>query len=115
MQNATFAIRAYENSARFRSQRDQEAAIFRRVSALLRQAKTANRIQQVRALADNRRLWITVLDLMRDPTNALPVPLRASIISIGLTVHREMDQEDPDFDFLISINDNLAAGLSGQP
>ncbi len=72
-------------------------------------------IQQIRALADNRRLWMMVTDLMRDPGNALPEPLRASIISVGRSVQREMDQEKPDFDFLISINENIAAGLAGQP
>jgi flagellar biosynthesis activator protein FlaF len=51
---------------------------------------------------------------MRDPTNALPSPLRASILSVGLTVHREMDQEAPDFAFLISINETITAGLAGQ-
>jgi len=69
----------------------------------------------VRALADNRRLWITVLDLMRDPSNALPQPLRASIISVGLAVQRDMEHESPDFDFLISINESITAGLAGQP
>ena len=34
----------------------------------------ASSIQQVRALADNRRLWMMVSDLLRDPGNALPEP-----------------------------------------
>ena len=40
-----------------------------------------------------------VTDLMRDPGNALPEPLRASIISVGLSVQREMDQEAAGFRF----------------
>ncbi len=71
-------------------------------------------LPRVRAIADNRRLWMTVSDLMRDPLNALPEELRASIVSVGLTVQREMDREAPDFNFLIAINENIAAGLSGQ-
>ena len=71
-------------------------------------------LPRVRAIADNRRLWMTVSDLMRDPLNALPVELRASIVSVGLIVQREMDREAPDFDFLIAINENIAAGLSRQ-
>jgi flagellar biosynthesis regulator FlaF len=51
---------------------------------------------------------------MRDPLNALPQELRASIVSVGAAVQREMDQEKPDFDFLIAINENIAAGLRGQ-
>jgi flagellar protein FlaF len=116
MSNPSHAIQAYRTASRYRSQRDQEADVFRQAIAGLRRAReNAPRIQQIRALADNRRLWMTVTDLMRDPGNALPEPLRASIISIGLTVQQEMDQERPDFDFLIAINENIAAGLAGQP
>lgn len=89
--------------------------MFRHATAALMGAKEAGAIQKVRALADNRRLWMTVSDLLRDPSNALPEPLRASILSVGLAVQREMDQDAPDFNFLISINENIAAGLAGQP
>jgi flagellar biosynthesis regulator FlaF len=115
MSNASHAIQAYRTASRFRSQRDQEADVFRQAVAGLRSARDASEIQQIRALADNRRLWMTVTDLMRDPENGLPEPLRASIISVGLTVQREMAREAPDFEFLISVNENLAAGLAGQP
>jgi flagellar protein FlaF len=115
MLNASHAIQAYKTASRYRSQRDQEADVFRQAIAALKGAKDAAPLQQIRALTDNRRLWSTVGDLLRDPTNALPEPLRAAILSVGMTVQREMDQETPDFDFLISINETIAAGLSGQP
>ncbi len=115
MQTITQAARAYESASVFRSQREQEADVFRRVIGALRGARHAGPIARVRALADNRRLWSVVADLMRDPDSPLPMPLRASIISVGLAVQREMDSETPDFDFLIGVNENLAAGLSGQP
>jgi flagellar biosynthesis activator protein FlaF len=115
MPNASHAIQAYRTASTYRSQRDQEADVFRHTIATLKAARTASQIQQIRALADNRRLWLTVVDLMRDPNNALPEKLRASIVSVGLAVQREMDRESPDFDFLISINENIAAGLAGQP
>jgi flagellar biosynthesis regulator FlaF len=51
---------------------------------------------------------------MRDPLNSLPPDLRASIVSVGLAVQREMANDKPDFDFLIAINENIAAGLSEQ-
>ena len=57
---------------------------------------------------------MAVADLMRDPLNPLAQDLRASILSVGLTVQREMENESPDFGFLIEINENIAAGLSGQ-
>ena len=109
------AIQAYKTVARLRSHGDQEAEVFRHTVAGMRSARNSTPIQKIRALADNRRLWIMVSDLMRDPGNALPEPLRASIVSIAMSVQREMDQDEPDFDFLIGINENIAAGLAGQP
>ena len=107
------AIRAYQASSGHRDLRAQEADIFHQANGGLRAASDAGPIQRVRALADNRRLWMAVLDLMRDPTNPLPAALRAGIASVGLAVHREMDADRPDFAFLISINENIAAGLRG--
>jgi flagellar biosynthesis regulator FlaF len=72
-------------------------------------------VARARALADNRRLWLTVTDLMRDPSCTLAMPLRGAIISVSLTVQREMDREVPDFGFLVAINENIAAGLAGNP
>jgi flagellar biosynthesis regulator FlaF len=115
MPNPSHAIQAYRTASCYRSQRDQEADVFRQATVGLKRVRdNAPRIQKIRALADNRRLWMTVTDLMRDPANSLPEPLRASIISVGLSVQREMDQETPDIDFLIAINENIAAGLAGQ-
>jgi flagellar biosynthesis regulator FlaF len=111
MQNA---MKAYAASSAHRSPREQEAEVFRRATAALRSGRTANPVLQVRALADNGRLWAHVIDLMRDPGNGLPADLRASIVSVGLAVQREMQRDAPDFDFLIGVNEDIAAGLSGQ-
>jgi len=110
----TQGARAYEAAAAHRSLRDQEADVFRRATGALMVARDQGTMPRVRAIADNRRLWLTVNDLMRDPLNPLPQALRASIISVGLALQREMDRETPDFDFLIAVNENIAAGLSGQ-
>ena len=56
-----------------------------------------------------------MVDLLRDPDNALPAGLRASMVSIGLAVQREMRRPAPDIDFLLDINDNIAAGLAAAP
>lgn len=113
MSNSRHAIQAYKSASRYRSNRQQEADVFRHAIVALKGAKDGETIQQVRAVADNRRLWMLVSDLLRDPANTLPDPLKASILSVGVTVQREMDQDKPDFEFLISINENIAAGLSG--
>src|SRR5271154_1769263 len=104
------ATSAYASSSAHRSTREQEADIFRRANAALREGGGAGQLGRVRALADNGRLWLSVRDLMRDPTNALPAPLRAAIVSVGRTVQREMQQSAPNFEFLISVNENIAAG-----
>jgi len=99
--------------------RAQEADVFRRVTGGLRAVLAARAapgpetgLNAVRALTDNRRLWMAVEGLLADPTNALPPPLRASIISVGRSVLREMEKPDPDLGFLIEVNENVAAGLS---
>lgn len=109
----SLATRAYRASASHRSLRDQEADVFRYAIGALRSARDEGPLPRVKALADNRRLWGTVTDLMRDPDNKLPEALRAQIVSLGLAVQRNMDGEAPDFDFLIGVNENMAAGLSG--
>ena len=107
------AAHAYEAATSQRSSREQEADVFRRAIGALKAARNAGAVPRVRALSDNRRLWSTVNDLMRDPQNALPPDLRASVLSVGLAVQREMDRDTPDLEFLIAINENIAAGLSG--
>ncbi len=108
------ATNAYQHAAARRSLREQEADTFLYAIGSLRAARQADSLQRARAIADNRRLWLAVHDLVSDPTNALPDELRASIISVGRAVRREMDRDIPDLDFLISINEHIAAGLSGQ-
>ena len=115
MQSSNRAAMAYEAASVHRSVREQEADVFRRAIGALRAARDAGPIQRVRALADNRRLWMAVGDLMRDDGNALPPKLKAEILSVGMAVQREMDRDAPDFGFLIDINEQFAAGLSGQP
>jgi len=115
MPNVQLASRAYAHASVNRTVREQEAAIFEMVIARLQAAREAGQMARVRALADNRRLWMLVSDLLRDADNPLPPETRAGILSIGLTVQREMDAAEPNFDFLITVNKHIAEGLSGNP
>lgn len=115
MNNFQQASRAYAASAAHRPLRAQEAEVFQRANAAMRRARETDGTARLRAIADNERLWMSVVDLARDPANALPPSLRGAIISIGLTVQREMRTASPDIDFLIGINEQFAAGLSGDP
>ncbi len=113
MSNPLQAALAYAASSAHRNPREQEAEVFRRANAALRLARNGGELDRIRALADNDRLWTTVMGLVRDSDNRLPAGLRASIVSIGLAVQREMRNAAPDYDFLVGINENLAAGLAG--
>ena len=102
---------AYRGATRFQSQREREADIFRQAIADLRAAPDPGSVARARAMADNRRLWNIVNTMMRDPGNQISAELRAAILAVGLAVQREMDKREPDIEFLISVNDNMAAGL----
>ena len=112
MQGYSQAARAYAASASRRSVREQEADVFRNINAALRRGRDSGGMLRTRALADTVRLWNTVLDLVGDPENLLPPDLRAAIMSVGLAARREAQREEPDFDFLLTVNENIAAGLS---
>jgi flagellar biosynthesis regulator FlaF len=107
------AARAYQARSADRSLREQEADVFRRATAALRHAESGNELDRVRAVADNRLLWNTVAMTLKDPQNALPESLRGSIISVGLAVERELSEPEPDFQFVIGINEQITAGLAG--
>jgi flagellar biosynthesis regulator FlaF len=105
------ATTAYRRSATYRSTRQQESELFRSVSSALHKAQTANAVTVAKALADNELLWITVMDLVRDPSNPLPVNTRAAILSVGHAARREMASPNPDLAFLAGLNEQIADGL----
>jgi flagellar biosynthesis regulator FlaF len=106
-------VRAYGAARAARDPREQEADIFRRVTGGLRAVQQQDGAARVRAVADNRRLWLAVESALRDPSNQLPQQMRAGLVSLGRAVQREMDQGEPDLAFLIEINDQVAQGLAG--
>ena len=108
------AAKAYRQAASYRSPREQEADVFRHANFGLRRAIGGSRIGRARAIADNRRLWLAVADLMTDPANKLPMETRAGLISLSLSVRREMERAEPDIPFLIGINETIIAGLVGE-
>ena len=108
------AARTYRAASESRSLREQEADVFRYANAVLRNARTASLVAKTRAIADNKRLWSLVTILVHDRENQLPIALRAQLASLGLVMQRELQKPDPDFDFVIGINEHIAAGLSGQ-
>lgn len=89
--------------------RQGEAAVFAEANRRLRAAQDDQNV--VRALADNRRLWNAVLDLVSDPGNELAIALRAQIASVAHAVLRECDAPAPDIAFLTETNTDFAEAL----
>lgn len=104
-------VRAYGAARAARDPREQEAEIIRRVTFGLRSAMQDEGPARVRAIADNRRLWLAMETALMDPSNQLPPPMRAGLVSLGRAVLREMDSESPDLAFLVDVNEQVAAGL----
>lgn len=106
-------VRAYGAARAARDPREQEAEVIRRVTFGLRAAQQQEGSSRMRAVADNRRLWLALEAALVDPSNRLPTQIRAGLVSLGRAVLREMDTPSPDLAFLIEVNDQLAAGLAG--
>ncbi len=72
---------------------------------------------RMKALHWNRRLWTTLAGDCANPSNSLPMELRASIISLSLWVDKHttnvMRKEEP-IQPLIDVNRIIMQGLSGQ-
>jgi flagellar biosynthesis regulator FlaF len=111
MSQTAYATRAYQAVVSRRDPREQEAELFRLINVQLREARDKDPLARVAAICDNRRLWALVLDLARDPANALPAELRGGLVSVAMAVRRELDKDNPDFDWMMSINESIAAGL----
>ena len=113
--NQMLGTRGYGATQRTRSLREQEADVFRRVNFGLKAALNADLIERARAISDNRRLWLAIEVAMVNPENMLPEVTRVGIMRLGRSVQREMDSIEPDIAFLININEQMIAGLSGDP
>lgn len=93
-----------------RTPKQAEAAVFAEANRRLRAAGEAP-LDRVRAVADNRRLWTVVLDMVLEPENRLPPALRGQIASVAHAVLRECDGAEPDLAFMIETNEQIAGGL----
>ena len=109
--NMMHARRAYQMTRQAMDPREQEADVFRRVTGALKAALEKDGIARARAIADNRRLWIALDASLRHPANLLPQETRVTMIQVGRTVMREMENSAPDLAFLIEINEQLTSGL----
>ncbi|MFC0634213.1 flagellar biosynthesis regulator FlaF [Brevundimonas balnearis] len=112
------SLQAYTAAAsRAESPRETEYRLFGQVTRALMHAATVDRTDiqtRIKALDWNRRLWSTLATDCADPSNSLPMALRAQIISISLFVDRHSSaimREGEGFEPLIDINRMIMQGL----
>jgi len=115
------SLRAYQQAtARAESPREAEYRLFGQVTRALMAAQEAD-LMEVRTRFDaldwNRRLWATLGADCADPQNALPAPLRASIISLSIWVDKHTSaviRREEEIEPLIEVNRMIMQGLGGQ-
>jgi flagellar biosynthesis regulator FlaF len=93
--------------------RTLEAQVFRRVLYQLESAAEESELEQVKALADLRILWLTVAGLVKDPDNQLPAPLQQNLQQLSEAVLAELDlpKASQDRAWLIAVTGQIAEGL----
>lgn len=101
--------------------RERESILFDRGIKLLRTAQAAgpDTREASEAVAFTRKLWIILIEDLGQAENALPKELKASLISIGFFILREIQRlengEIADFDALVEISESIRDGLASNP
>ena len=114
------SLQAYQKAAqRAENPRQAEYRLFGQVTRALMEASQAERYdfrKRIDALDWNRRLWAVLASDCSSPTNQLPIPVRAQIISLSLWINKHsssvMRGEEP-WEPLIEVNRMMMNGLGG--
>lgn len=113
-------LQAYQQAAqRTESPRSIEYRLFGQVTRALMEAAEADPSDfatRIDALDWNRRVWSALATSCSDPDNALPLPVRAQIISLSLWVSRHSSavmRREEEIEPLIEINRIVMQGLGG--
>jgi flagellar protein FlaF len=116
------SLRAYHQAAvRSENPREMEYRLFAQVTLALMEAAKADPhdiAARIDALDWNRRVWSTLGEDCANPGNALPAPLRASIISLAIWVGRQTSKvirRQDTIESLIEINRMIMQGLAPTP
>ena len=114
------SLQAYQQAAtRAENPRDLEYRLFAQVTRALMDAAQLDSSEfgaRMDALDWNRRLWSTLAADCSRPDNALPKPLRASIISLSIWVGKHTSlviRQQEEIEPLIEINRMVMQGLAG--
>lgn len=108
---------AQEAGASAKTLRDSERQVFQQSIDLLEQAEAAGAgtMAATEAIVFARRLWTLLLEDLSSDENSLPEEMRASFISIGLWVLREIEEirlgKSNNFKGLIDVTTTIRDGL----
>ena len=99
--------------------KERERELIQRSIGLLEVARDApaNSMAKVEATHFTRRLWTAFLEDLSQPDNQLPKELRASLISIGIWLLKEVERirtgDSEDYDGVIEISTTIMEGVGG--
>lgn len=90
-----------------------EAQVFRRVLYQLDISANQSRLEQTKALADLRVLWVTVLGLATEPDTHLPPAVQLNLQQLAEAVIEQLDLPvtEQDRAWLIEVTEQIAQGL----
>lgn len=107
--------RASQNSENTKQTEYRAFAIFTRA---LEEAEAEGLVAIVKAVADNRQLWLTLQIDLASPDNKLPKELRAQLLSIAIWVNKysvAAMKNEASLEPLITVNKQIMEGLRGKP
>ena len=113
------SVAAYQQANRnSENPRQTEYRAFAIFTRALEEAEAEGSIAVVKAVADNRQLWLTLQIDLASSENKLPKELKAQLISIAIWVDRYSNaamKGEASLDPLISVNKQIMEGLKGAP
>jgi len=99
------------------SARQTERSLFDQSITMLEEAREEGgySFRGIEAVQFTSRLWMLVLEDLGSPANGLPPELRASLISIGIFILKELEairqERSSDYDSIIEITRTIRDGL----
>ena len=99
------------------SARQTERSLFDQSIMMLEEARKEGgySFKGIEAVQFTSRLWMLVLEDLGSPANGLPPELRASLISIGIFILKELEairqERSADYDSIIEITRTIRDGL----
>lgn len=113
------SVAAYQQANRnSETPRQTEYRAFAIFTRALEEAEAEGSVAVVKAVADNRRLWITLQMDLASPGNELPKELRAQLLSIAIWVDKysvDAMKGEASLEPLVKVNKQIMEGLRGTP